>query len=216
MRFRLALVLAISTGLGCGGHAATPVAAEPVNRPAPRAQVASLDATAPETESETARGTESEPAPVPESEAARSPQTGAARSPKTRTHVARETIDAVPAVRLDRPRTDQPRDEVVHHTLRRGQTLYSVARTYAIPLDALMKANGITNPRKVAAGTRLIVPGVRRAVSDSPRPPAPADATHDVRGTDDPAEHRDGEDAIDPLPSARPSTRPSAHPPSAE
>ena len=39
-----------------------------------------------------------------------------------------------------------------------GETLYSISRRYGIPVNALMQANGITNPTSVRAGQRLIVP----------------------------------------------------------
>lgn len=47
-----------------------------------------------------------------------------------------------------------------HHRLRRGETLYRVADHYDVPVKALMKANGIANPRRVRAGTMLVIPEI--------------------------------------------------------
>jgi peptidoglycan lytic transglycosylase D len=47
-----------------------------------------------------------------------------------------------------------------HHRMRRGETLYRVADHYDVPVKALMKANGIENPRRVRAGTMLVIPEI--------------------------------------------------------
>jgi membrane-bound lytic murein transglycosylase D len=47
-----------------------------------------------------------------------------------------------------------------HHRIRRGETLYRVADDYDVPVKALMKANGIENPRRVRAGTMLVIPQI--------------------------------------------------------
>src|SRR3712207_1143658 len=44
------------------------------------------------------------------------------------------------------------------YTLRWGDTLSSVARTFKVPVDKLAAANGITNPNRVREGTRLVIP----------------------------------------------------------
>lgn len=50
----------------------------------------------------------------------------------------------------------------VRHTVRRGQTLYSIARTYGVPLERIAAANGIQDPSRVRAGARLLIPGARK------------------------------------------------------
>jgi murein DD-endopeptidase MepM/ murein hydrolase activator NlpD len=71
----------------------------------------------------------------------------------------------------------------LHHTVRRGQTLYSIARAYGVPLQRIVQANGIKNPSRIRAGARLVIPdvihppllmaapSVRKA---NPAPPLPA------------------------------------------
>jgi LysM repeat protein len=46
------------------------------------------------------------------------------------------------------------------HRLRRGETLGHVADHYDVPVRALMRANGIENPRRVRAGTMLVIPSI--------------------------------------------------------
>jgi murein DD-endopeptidase MepM/ murein hydrolase activator NlpD len=94
----------------------------------------------------------------------------------------------------------------VVHVVRRGETLWRIARAYGIDPRDLMETNGIDDARALATGTELFVPGATelRAVPDpaapvqagapggapvsasiaapgptatAPRPPAPASAT---------------------------------------
>src|SRR5881628_2841122 len=53
-----------------------------------------------------------------------------------------------PAVRLDQP-IGSPGGAGVHHTLHRGQTLYSLSRIYRVPVATLMRVNGITDPSSI-------------------------------------------------------------------
>ncbi len=67
----------------------------------------------------------------------------------------------------------------VVHVVRRGQTLYRIARTYGVDPGDLMRTNGITDPRTLEVGQELFVPGATRVleVPDAPGPiPAPAEA----------------------------------------
>lgn len=44
------------------------------------------------------------------------------------------------------------------HTVQNGDTLYSIAKMYSVPVDAIAKANGITDPNQIQNGQRLIIP----------------------------------------------------------
>ncbi|WP_114570623.1 LysM peptidoglycan-binding domain-containing protein [Exiguobacterium flavidum] len=44
------------------------------------------------------------------------------------------------------------------YTVKSGDTLYSIARTYGVTVDALIKANNITNPSLIKVGQVLIIP----------------------------------------------------------
>src|SRR5438445_7636838 len=72
---------------------------------------------------------------------------------------------AEPAVRLDRgapesaarPVPDLRRSGLMH-VLQPGQTLYSIARAYDVPVEALMRINGIRDPTVIRAGTPIVIP----------------------------------------------------------
>ena len=44
------------------------------------------------------------------------------------------------------------------HVVQRGETLYSIAREYGVSMWNIARANGITNPSKIYAGQRLVIP----------------------------------------------------------
>jgi murein DD-endopeptidase MepM/ murein hydrolase activator NlpD len=58
----------------------------------------------------------------------------------------------------------------VVHVVRRGETLWRIARTYGITPDDLMESNGISDPRAVPAGMELFVPGATHVLEVAPAP----------------------------------------------
>lgn len=54
------------------------------------------------------------------------------------------------------------------YTVSEGDTLYSIAEKYDLPVSLLMKVNGIENPYDLRIGTRLCIPG-----TEDQLPPAP-------------------------------------------
>jgi len=94
---------------------------------------------------------------------------------------------ATPAVRLDRPRPPAPEDDAgvcedgcgdvssvpppgrrggaavggVRVSLEPGMTLYSLSRSYHVPLETILKANGIDDPTSIRAGTEIYIPSAR-------------------------------------------------------
>jgi len=107
--------------------------------------------------------------------------------------------EAVPAVRLDRPRAPLPGEGPdgctddcgetatpprpagapggvgggVRVSLQRGMTLYSLSRAYRVPLQTILSANDIHDPTTVRAGTEIYIPAPRRP-GGAPTGPAPA------------------------------------------
>jgi len=60
----------------------------------------------------------------------------------------------------------------VVHVVKRGQTLYRIARAYGVEPGELMEANGITDPRALRVGQELFVPGATEPIDvDDPAPP---------------------------------------------
>jgi lipoprotein NlpD len=69
---------------------------------------------------------------------------------------------------------DEPALAGVLHVVQRGETVYRIARTYGIDPADLMETNGIADPRAVAVGAELFVPGASR-VLEVPPAPVPGD-----------------------------------------
>lgn len=61
----------------------------------------------------------------------------------------------------------------IYHTVKPGQTLYRISRTYGVSESSLMWANKINDPTKVRVGTRLFVPGADRVRHVAVVKPAP-------------------------------------------
>ena len=56
------------------------------------------------------------------------------------------------------------------HTVARGETLTSIAKTYKVTIDDLQKANNIEDGRKLQAGQTIVIPTSAPAASTSPSP----------------------------------------------
>ena len=52
------------------------------------------------------------------------------------------------------------------HVVGRGETIFSISRLHSISADELMKVNNITDPSRLQAGRRLVIPSA--AFSDTP------------------------------------------------
>lgn len=63
------------------------------------------------------------------------------------------------------------------YTISEGDTLYSIAEKYDLPVSLLMKVNGIDNPYNLRIGTRLCIPGTEDQL---PQPPVQCPKTHTV------------------------------------
>jgi len=70
-----------------------------------------------------------------------------------------------------------------HHTVKRGETLASIARRYGVSKTALASANGVRNPNSLKAGQRLSIPGTGRTAAATPAAKASA-RTYTVRKGD--------------------------------
>lgn len=70
--------------------------------------------------------------------------------------------------------SDVVRDVV--HVVKRGETLFSIARHYGVSVDAIVAANGIVDPSRIYVGQRLVIP-----ISDGAESPLAAGATHVVQ-----------------------------------
>lgn len=57
----------------------------------------------------------------------------------------------------------------VRHRVRRGDTLYQVARRYGVSVEALVRANRLSKGRQIYPGQWLLIPGRRLAQRAAPR-----------------------------------------------
>ena len=56
----------------------------------------------------------------------------------------------------------------VYHVVRKGQTLYSIAKAYGKNVNTLSRLNGIRDTASMQAGRRLWIPGARRVINVPP------------------------------------------------
>ncbi len=56
-------------------------------------------------------------------------------------------------------------DAGIYHTVKSGQTLYRISRTYKIDEDYLARVNGIYDPSQISVGTRIFIPGADHVLS---------------------------------------------------
>jgi len=54
----------------------------------------------------------------------------------------------------------------VVHIVQRGETLLTITRRYGLTVDAITHANGISDPRHIYVGQRLVIPGGGRRVGE--------------------------------------------------
>ena len=69
-----------------------------------------------------------------------------------------------------------------HYVVRRGDTLFSIARRFGTTIGAIAQANGLSNPRYIRAGQGLIIPGAYPACA--PPPAVPGATVYIVRPGD--------------------------------
>jgi murein DD-endopeptidase MepM/ murein hydrolase activator NlpD len=54
----------------------------------------------------------------------------------------------------------------IYHKVKRGETLYRIAKSYGVSVKEIMRANGIKDPKKVRAGKVLAIPQKRKRNSN--------------------------------------------------
>ncbi len=85
------------------------------------------------------------------------------------------TASAGPAASAPEPATPAPPAAAPvarTHTVRAGEHLTGIARTYGTTVDAVARANGLANPSRIFVGQRLTIPGVAAAKPAAPASPA--------------------------------------------
>lgn len=104
----------------------------------------------------------------------RTPYTRApAPTPRPST-LARSTRTATPAVQTVATTSVQPAMPTAGtHVVNSGDTVYSIARRYDMPVQQLIAANAITNPNSIRIGQRLVVASSGQALPPAASAPTP-------------------------------------------
>ena len=66
---------------------------------------------------------------------------------------------------------------ITTHVVKKGETLYSISKTYNTTVEELKQLNGITDPTTLAAGQQLKVPAPAAPVTTQPAQPARTEGT---------------------------------------
>jgi len=70
------------------------------------------------------------------------------------------------------------------HIVRRGETLSAIALRYGVTVAAIVQANGLSNPRMIYAGQRLVLPMPGRAAAPPANDPGTGQVIHVVEPGD--------------------------------
>lgn len=70
------------------------------------------------------------------------------------------------------------------HRVQAGETPATIAKRYGVPLDDLLRANGLRDPRRLQVGRAIVVPQPGRGIEGKTSNPPTTTATHVVRSGD--------------------------------
>jgi murein DD-endopeptidase MepM/ murein hydrolase activator NlpD len=91
-----------------------------------------------------------------------------------------------------------------------GETLWRIARTYQVPLEALLRENSLQDPTQLEAGTTLFIPGATAELAVAPAGSLPAARTGYARRHPPSSIPRAGGRALDPAAQGEPLAWPTA------
>lgn len=77
---------------------------------------------------------------------------------------------------IETPSTDNPQTPVIstsekgiYHKVRKGETIWRIAKSYQVPLDAVIKANNIPNVAHVDENQLILIPGAAQVMDLPPQ-----------------------------------------------
>lgn len=73
------------------------------------------------------------------------------------------------AASVDAAAAPAPKGEGMEHVVQSGESLSVIARRYDVKTGDLALANGITDPKKIKAGMKLVIPGYQATKSSAPK-----------------------------------------------
>jgi len=83
-----------------------------------------------------------------------------------------------------RQKTTRRNSASAKHTVRRGDTLWSIARSRGVPLNSLASSNGLSNNDTLSVGQVLSIPGAATLASNNPGADSPQPLTYVVKAGD--------------------------------
>jgi lipoprotein NlpD len=101
-------------------------------------------------------------------------------APRSTTHSPLAPVADSHLAEVGELREPHPEPELVsvRHVVAPGETLYRISRTYGLTVEELSAANGIIDPRTLAVGQELVIPGMeQRLPVASESNPAPVAAS---------------------------------------
>ena len=90
-----------------------------------------------------------------------------------------QAAPAVLATDTPLPASPTPGQEMLVHVIKRGETLSAIAKAYGLSTQALIAANGLSNPNLIITGQQLLIPvsgqtnpsaTTRARITNTPRP----------------------------------------------
>ena len=117
-----------------------------------------------------------------------------ATTPKT-TVASKPTSDAKPEPKVKEGTTTLPGDKRLTHRVAPNETVFSISRLYKVPIEALIRLNGIPPSNVILVGQTLVIP-------DSGRKPADVTRSADRGPSPEPAEKPDSAAEARPAPNA--------------
>lgn len=69
----------------------------------------------------------------------------------------------------------------VYHTVRQGETLYSISKAYSVPVDTLQRVNFMRDPSLLITGEKLFIPGASEQLDGHPAKPAAENPSGDIQ-----------------------------------
>lgn len=82
-------------------------------------------------------------------------------NPRRHTRVAAVSAKPKPKPAVSRSQPSVQSTSAASHTVRRGDTLYSLSRRYGVPLRSMITANNLRTPYTLAVGQKLRIPTAR-------------------------------------------------------
>ncbi len=90
-------------------------------------------------------------------------------------------VALVPSAAMAAPQSAAAESSSFYYTVKRGDTLYGIARYFGVSAQTIMNLNGIYNPNHIYVGQQLLIPGAYQPPQPPPGPQLVCVAYHTVQ-----------------------------------